>query len=176
MTKKAVFLDRDGTIIVDYGYVHKPSQVELLPGIIEALVTLKKLDFELIIISNQSGIGRGYFTKKDVDLVNAHLQSLLKAHGIELSGIYYCPHSPDDRCDCRKPKPALILQALKDHGIDPKHSYFVGDKWTDVQAAIRAGVPPVLLSKEHTISMNTIPVLIVDSLLEWTKLIDQGDM
>lgn len=173
MTKRAVFLDRDGTLIVDHGYIHKPSQVELLPGVIDALIKLKKLEFELIIISNQSGIGRGFFTREEVELVNQHLHHLLIKHGIALTDIYYCPHSPDDMCICRKPKPGLILQALKEHNIDAKQSYFVGDKWTDVQAAIAAGVQPVLLSKNHHIFIDTVPILIVDSLLKWTKLIGQ---
>ncbi|TCO79050.1 D-glycero-alpha-D-manno-heptose-1,7-bisphosphate 7-phosphatase [Marinisporobacter balticus] len=176
MSKRAVFLDRDGTLIVDHGYIHEPSQVALLPGAIEALSKLKKWGFELIIISNQSGIGRGFFTKKEVDNVNQHLHSLLIAHGITLTGIYYCPHSPDAGCICRKPKPGLLLQALYEHRIDAKQSYFVGDKWTDIQAAIGAGVQPVLLSRNHDISMSTVPILTVASLLEWTKLIDQGDM
>ncbi|QEK12885.1 D-glycero-beta-D-manno-heptose 1,7-bisphosphate 7-phosphatase [Crassaminicella thermophila] len=174
MTKRAVFLDRDGTLIVDHGYIHKPSQVELLPGVIEALIKLKTFGFELIIISNQSGIGRGFFTKKEVDHVNQHLYNLLISHKIKLTGIYYCPHHPDDKCTCRKPEPGLLLQALSEHKIDAKKSYFVGDKLTDVQAAIAAGVQPVLLSRDN-VSTHTIPIIIVDSLLKFTKVIKQED-
>lgn len=172
MTKKAVFLDRDGTLIIDYGYVHQISQVELLPGVPESLIRLQGLGFELIVVSNQSGIGRGFFTSREVDEVNRYLQYLLSEYGVTITDFYYCPHSPAEKCICRKPKPGLLLKALKEHQIDPTHSYFVGDKLTDAEAALAAGIRPVFLTSNQTHAIGPVPIEIVDNLLTWSKLIN----
>jgi D-glycero-D-manno-heptose 1,7-bisphosphate phosphatase len=175
MSKKAVFLDRDGTLIEDKGYMRNCDEIKLLTGVIEALSTLKKSGFELIIISNQSGIGRGLITKAEVEEINKYLTNLLISQGISLTAIYYCPHTPDDKCFCRKPNPGMVLLALNQYNINPKESFFVGDKHTDVETAINAGVNPVLISTNSKLEKNNHPIVVVDSLLTWVKSIEQGD-
>lgn len=138
--RRAVFLDRDGTIIVHKPYLADPDEVELVAGAPEALARLKQGGFLLIVITNQSVIGRGWATVEQVDAVNARVAELYAAHGIAFDGHYYCPHAPEDGCDCRKPQPGLLLQAADDHDIDLAGSYMVGDNPTDIGAARNAGV------------------------------------
>lgn len=169
MKKRAVFLDRDGTLIKDCGYITAPAQVELLPGVPEALALLQERGFKLLVISNQSGIGRGFFSAADVEAVNQHLSALLSGCGVALADFYYCPHKPEDGCACRKPQPGLILQAVREHGIDKSKSYFAGDKWTDVQAALAAGVQPVLLAGKDLIAAGPVSLITAYSLLTWAE-------
>ena len=144
----AVFLDRDGVINVDHGYVSTWEQFEFLPGASEALRELQDAGYLLIIVSNQSGIGRGYYSERDLHTLNQaiaeHLDSTL---GVTLSGFYHCPHHPTEaegefrqQCDCRKPAPGMIQQAVLDHGIDVETSLLVGDKDSDMEAGRAAGV------------------------------------
>ena len=144
----AVFLDRDGVINFDHGYVSTWEQFEFLPGAPEALRELQDAGYLLIIVSNQSGIGRGYYSERDLHTLNQaiaeHLDSTL---GVTLSGFYHCPHHPTEaegefrqQCDCRKPAPGMIQQAVLDHGIDVKTSLLVGDKDSDIEAGRAAGV------------------------------------
>ena len=144
----AVFLDRDGVINVDRGYVSSWEQFEFLPGACEALRALQNAGYLLIIVSNQSGIGRGYYSERDLETLNQaiaeHLDGTL---GVTLSGFYHCPHHPTEaagefrqQCDCRKPAPGMIQQAVFDHGIDVKTSLLVGDKDSDIEAGRAAGV------------------------------------
>ncbi|MGB0624163.1 MAG: D-glycero-alpha-D-manno-heptose-1,7-bisphosphate 7-phosphatase [Luminiphilus sp.] len=144
----AVFLDRDGVINVDHGYVSTWEQFEFLAGVPEALRELQDADYLLIVVSNQSGIGRGYYSERDLHTLNQaiaeHLDSTL---GVTLSGFYHCPHHPTEaegefrqQCDCRKPAPGMIQQAVLDHGIDVKTSLLVGDKDSDIEAGRAAGV------------------------------------
>ena len=144
----AVFLDRDGVINVDHGYVSTWEQFEFLPGASEALRELQDAGYLLIVVSNQSGIGRGYYSETDLHTLNQaiaeHLDSTL---GVTLSGFYHCPHHPTEaegefrqQCDCRKPAPGMIQQAVLDHGIDVETSLLVGDKDSDMEAGRAAGV------------------------------------
>ena len=126
---KAVFLDRDGTIIVDYGYINDPNKVDLLPGVIEAIDILLKDGFLVFIVTNQSGVSRGMMTMEDVKTVNNKLLKLLGKDKIK--DILICPHSPEDDCECRKPKTKLVDIAIKNHKISPIDSYSVGDKDSD---------------------------------------------
>ena len=144
----AVFLDRDGVINVDRGYVSTWEQFEFLPGVPEALRELQDAGYLLIVVSNQSGIGRGYYSEADVDSLNqAIAQHLNSTVGVTLSGFYHCPHHPTEavgefrrQCDCRKPAPGMIRQAVFDHDIDLKMSLLVGDKDSDIEAGRAAGV------------------------------------
>ena len=144
----AVFLDRDGVINVDHGYVSTWDQFEFLPGVPEALRELQDAGYLLIVVSNQSGIGRGYYSEADVASLNqAIAQHLESTVGVRLSGFYHCPHHPTEaegefrrQCDCRKPAPGMIRQAVLDHGIDVKTSLLVGDKDSDIEAGRAAGV------------------------------------
>lgn len=166
---KAVFLDRDGTLMVDHGYVGDPYRVELLPGVVPALLALQGAGYSLIIVSNQSGIGRGLLTAADVDAVNERLRTILSSHGIGLNGIYYCPHGPEQGCDCRKPKPGLLLAALSGHGLDPAECYMLGDKWSDVEAGAAAGVTPVYIgTRVEEPTCRDIDMQTANSMLDWT--------
>ena len=154
--KPAVFLDRDGVLNRDVGYVYRPEDLVVLPGVVESLTKLKAKGFLLIVITNQSGVARGKF---DLSAVN-HFNSLLEKEitglgGPAIDGFYVCPHHPDGtveaykkNCDCRKPEPGLILQAAKDHGIDLKKSWMIGDKDSDVLCAKNAGVQGILAQSE----------------------------
>ena len=142
--KQAVFFDRDNTIIFDVPYSGDPSKVELVPHIKDALTLLQENGFELFIISNQSGVGRGLITEEQVHAVNDKVQSLL---GIQLTAIYNCFDAPDNPVQkCRKPFPKMILQACKDYPINPKKSFMVGDKKSDILAGISAGCKTALYS------------------------------
>ena len=144
----AVFLDRDGVINVDHGYVSSWEQFEFLPGAPEALRALQDAGYLLIIVSNQSGIGRGYYSEGDLETLNqAIAEHLGGTLGVTFSGFYHCPHHPTEaagefrqQCDCRKPAPGMIQQAVFDHGIDVKTSLLVGDKDSDIEAGRAAGV------------------------------------
>ena len=148
--KKAIFLDRDNTLIRDEGYIHEPEKVELLPGVPEALRLFRSLGFLLIVVSNQSGIGRGYYGEEDFFAVNRRLQELLLPHRVQLDAFYFCPHRPDEGCSCRKPEPELVVRASRELGIDLSRSFVIGDKESDVllafkagcRAGLRVGVPP----------------------------------
>ena len=144
----AVFLDRDGVINVDHGYVSTWERFEFLPGVPDALRALQDAGYLLIVVSNQSGIGRGYYCEADVESLNQVIaQHLGSTVGVTLSGFYHCPHHPTEaegefrrQCDCRKPAPGMIRQAVLDHGIDLKTSLLVGDKDSDIEAGRAAGV------------------------------------
>ncbi len=130
---KAVFLDRDGTLNINQPqYLHKISQFKFAPGAISALEKLSKTDYKIIILTNQSGIGRGYFKEKDLKKLHQWLVRKLKKHNIRIDKIYHCPHRPSDRCSCRKPEPGMILQAVKDFNLSLNQSWLVGDDEKDV--------------------------------------------
>ncbi|MBU6214519.1 HAD-IIIA family hydrolase [Patescibacteria group bacterium] len=143
---RAVFLDRDGVVIKDKRYLHRVEEVELMPGIISTLRRLQRLGYLLIIATNQSGIGRKLFTRTATDRVNSYLQTLLKKHGIILSDIFVCPHSPDKRCNCRKPAPGLLLMAAKKYGIALARSYLIGDAPRDIAAGKWVNCKTILLT------------------------------
>jgi len=139
MSNKAVFLDRDGTINIDKGYVHTKDDFEYLPGAKDALIQLQKLGYKLIIITNQSGIGRGYFTEREYWDFDKWIRDDLSMSGINITDSFYCPHLPDAPvaryavdCDCRKPRIGLFEQAIKKYDIDPNNSIVVGDKSRDL--------------------------------------------
>jgi len=141
-----VFLDRDGTLNPDPGYIRSPDKYELFPAVSEALAKLKQAGARLIVVTNQSGIGRGLFSEADLRAVHDKLRSLLYVGGVSLDGIYVCPHHPDDGCHCRKPEPGLVEQAVRDHAIDLSCSYVIGDHARDMQLAKRIGAKAVLVT------------------------------
>jgi D-glycero-D-manno-heptose 1,7-bisphosphate phosphatase len=130
-----VFLDRDGTIIRDTHYLSRPDDVELLDGTAEAIAQLNRLHVPVVIITNQSGIGRGYFTKQDYERTERRLNKLLAEHGAHIDASYYCPHAPDDDCLCRKPQDTLFRQAIRDHRFNATFPTLIGDRWRDIAAA-----------------------------------------
>lgn len=143
--KRAVFLDRDGTIIIEREYLKDPAGVSLFPGAANALRRLGLAGFELIIVSNQSGVGRGYFTMADVDAVNARLVELLSADGVNVAKIYIAPEAPTQPSRGRKPSPAFLYDARDEFGIDLSQSYMIGDKDIDLQCGWNAGVKKSIL-------------------------------
>lgn len=143
--RAAVFLDRDGTLVVEREYLDDPAGIELLPGVAGALRGLRLAGFALVVVSNQSGVGRGRFTLRRVHEVMAALRRALRAQGVELDAIYFCPHRPDEGCPCRKPGTALLERAAEDLQLDLSRSVMVGDKRLDAEAGQRAGGAGVLV-------------------------------
>lgn len=129
---RAALLDRDGTVIADRGYLADPAGVEVLPGAAEGLARMRSFGLGLAIVTNQSGVGRGYFDQAQLRAVNLRMAELLEAQGVELDGIYCCTCHPDRGCDCRKPKPGLVRQARAELGFDPTRSFVIGDKGSDI--------------------------------------------
>ena len=144
----AAFLDRDGTIVVDKHYLADPDGLELLPNALEGLRAMRDLGARLVVVTNQSGVGRGYFPAEAVDRMHERLRELLAEGGIELDGIYVCPHAPDDGCACRKPGSALFEQAAEELEVDLGASFVVGDKKADVEAGRRIGATPIWIGGE----------------------------
>ena len=137
--RKAVFLDRDGTLNEDPGYLSRPDQMKLLPDVGPALQRLRQSGYELVIVSNQSGVGRGLIRKNDIPRINERMDLLLREHGVTIAEYELCFHRPEEGCDCRKPRPTLIQSAARRLGIDIASSYMVGDKISDVQSGRAAG-------------------------------------
>jgi len=141
---RAVFLDRDGVINEDTAYVSRPEDFIFRGGVIEELAEIQRLGYGLLVITNQAGIGRGIYTEEDFQRLTRHMLAVLASGGVAIDGVYHCPHSETDGCDCRKPKPGMILQAQRDHGLDLGASWLVGDKSLDIEAARRAGIHKTL--------------------------------
>ncbi len=169
--KPAAFLDRDGVLIRDHGYVYQPKDLEILPGVYQGLKLLKERGYWLILVSNQSGVARGLFTCQDVDTFHQALQAELALHHAPLlDGLYYCPHHPEGSvaafrkaCTCRKPGIGLIEQATLDFPIDWSRSLLIGDKDSDIECAINAGIKGVQVSGEQY-QGHAKPFAIIDTL------------
>ena len=144
-SRRAIFLDRDGTITIDTGYPSDPDEVELLPGAADGLRTLRDRGWALVLVSNQSGVGRGMITPEQAQAVHDRLMDELRATGVQFDGAYYCPHAPDDACECRKPRSGLLRRAASELRIDLARSVMVGDRQSDVEAGRGAGCRTVLL-------------------------------
>jgi D-glycero-D-manno-heptose 1,7-bisphosphate phosphatase len=153
--RSAVFLDKDGTLIEDLPYNVDPLRIRMASGAHAGIRMLGRAGLPIIVVTNQSGIARGYFTEADLDRVAAHLRTQLAALGATLDGFYFCPHLPDGinefaiECECRKPLPGLIERAARDLGLDTRSSWFVGDTWMDVAAGRAAGCRTIMVGPEH---------------------------
>jgi D-glycero-D-manno-heptose 1,7-bisphosphate phosphatase len=147
MGNKAIFLDRDGVLNEDSGYVHKIEDFNILPGVIDGLKRLR--DFRFFIVTNQSGIGRGYYTVDDFHKFNNHLLDELKRHEIKIEKTYFCPHHPDVMCECRKPNAKSVMEAAKNFDIDLSNSWVVGDHVSDIQLGKNAGCKTIYLLTGH---------------------------
>ncbi len=145
MKHAAVFLDRDGTINEEMGYINHLSRLVLLPHSAAGIRRLNEAGLKVVVVTNQSGVARGYFPPSLVDQVHDRLRRLLADQGAHLGAIYSCLHGPGDGCSCRKPKPGLILQASRDLDLDLSRSYLVGDRYMDIQTAGNAGVKGILV-------------------------------
>jgi D-glycero-D-manno-heptose 1,7-bisphosphate phosphatase len=156
MSTRAVFLDKDGTLIEDVPYNVDPDHIRLAPGASEGLPALHQAGYRLIVVSNQSGVARGYFPESALVAVEERLRDLLAGLGVPLAGFYYCPHHPAGQepayalaCTCRKPEPGLILRAATEHGIDLERSWLIGDILDDIEAGRRAGCTTILIDDGH---------------------------
>lgn len=174
----AIFLDRDGTINIDKDYVHKIEDWEFLPHALEGLQILSQREYKLVIVTNQSGIGRGYYTQHDMEKLHNYVTSLLKEKNIEIAGIYFCPHTPSDKCICRKPETELLKKAAEDLNINISDSYFIGDKTCDIKMGRDSGCKTIMVQtgkggKDG--EYDVIPDFIVHDLYEAAKLIVKGE-
>ncbi|OJX70276.1 D-glycero-beta-D-manno-heptose 1,7-bisphosphate 7-phosphatase [Magnetospirillum sp. 64-120] len=147
--RRFVLIDRDGTINVEKHYLSDPDQLQLIPGVGPALRRLTQAGYGIAIITNQSGIARGYFNLERLEQIHDRLNAMLAAEGVTVDGIYICPHGPDDDCDCRKPLPGMAEQAMADHGFDPKLSTVIGDKEVDVELGQAIGAATFLVRTGH---------------------------
>ncbi|MFQ5876824.1 MAG: D-glycero-beta-D-manno-heptose 1,7-bisphosphate 7-phosphatase [Acidobacteriota bacterium] len=178
--RPAIFLDRDGTISEEVGYVNHLSRYRLLPNSLEAIRLANRAGFLVIVTTNQSGVARGYFEESLVRQVHDRLRELAVAAGARLDGIYYCPHHPREGsppyradCDCRKPRPGMLLRAAREHRVDLARSYAIGDGLPDIEAAAAAGVPGILvltgygrgLREHQPHRFTTVPVHTAEDLL-----------
>lgn len=177
---KAIFLDRDGTLNVDHGYVHQIDDFQFIEGSIEALQELKNMGYLLVLVTNQSGIARGYFSEDQFLSLTEWMDWSLADRGVDLDGIYYCPHHPEGKgefkqdCDCRKPKAGMLLQAIKELNIDPERSFMVGDKIEDLQAGFAAKVrSKVLVKTGKTITQEgeELADFVLESIAELPRIV-----
>jgi D-glycero-D-manno-heptose 1,7-bisphosphate phosphatase len=173
--KKAILLDRDGTLIEDKNYAFKLEDFELFDGVIDGLKLLQK-DFLFFIVTNQSGIGRGYYSIQDFHNFNNHLINILKGYQIDILKTYFCPHLREDNCDCRKPKTKFIEEIIKEFNINPKSSWMIGDHPSDILFGINGGFKTIFLTTGHgnkhfdeLSSLGIKPTLICDNFLEAAK-------
>lgn len=147
---KAIFLDRDNTINYDHGYIYKKEDFKFLKGSIEGLKMLYDMGYILIIVSNQSGIGRGYFTVNDLLNVNNYMLDELEKHGVKIKEIFYCPHTDEDNCECRKPKTKLFYDAIKKYDINVNKSYAIGDRERDLCICEKEPIKGILITEEKS--------------------------
>ena len=145
--KRTLFLDRDGVVNVDHGYIYRPDEFEFIDGVFDACHAFQEAGYEIVIITNQSGIGRGYYTEQDFHALTNWMISQFNQRGIDILDVYFCPHHPKNanppylqRCACRKPQPGMLLQAIQEHKLDARHSIMIGDKSSDMTAARNAGI------------------------------------
>jgi D-glycero-D-manno-heptose 1,7-bisphosphate phosphatase len=159
LSRRAIFLDRDGVINIDHSYVCKVEDFEFVDGIFEFLKEAQRRGFFFVIVTNQSGIGRGYYSLEDFERVTEYMLKAFKKEGIKIEKeqVFFCPHSPEERCSCRKPEPKMILDAKEKFDIDLSQSYLFGDKPSDIEAGERAGVAKnILIKKDSKISPEVL--------------------
>jgi len=166
VANRAVFIDRDGTMAKDVNYCRRPEDFVLFPNTARAIKLLNEHGFKVIVVTNQSGIARGYFTEETLAQIHKKMKAELAKEGARVDGIYYCPHHPDDNCDCRKPKPKLVLQAAKEHNIALKQSFVVGDLSMDIELGKAVGCKTILLQDSPREDIGVSPDCIASDLLE----------
>jgi D-glycero-D-manno-heptose 1,7-bisphosphate phosphatase len=152
-----VFLDRDGTINREVHHLSDPDQLELLPGVAEGLRSLCAAGFTLIVVSNQSPIGRGMFTEDRLREINGRLADMLAAEGVSIAGWYWCPHTPEDNCSCRKPAPGLFIKARDEMGVILDNSWIVGDRLSDLCAGRQVGARSILVATGYGQGEHALP-------------------
>ncbi|WP_075182108.1 D-glycero-beta-D-manno-heptose 1,7-bisphosphate 7-phosphatase [Pantoea sp. 1.19] len=180
----AIFLDRDGTLNVDHGYVHQIDDFQFIDGVIDAMRELKAMGYALVLVTNQSGIARGLFTEEQFMTLTEWMDWSLADRDVDLDGIYFCPHHPQgsvaalrQSCDCRKPQPGMLLEAAQQLNIDLAASWMVGDKIEDMQAAAAAGVGHKVLvrsGKPVTAEAESAADWVLNSLADLPARLKQG--
>jgi D-glycero-D-manno-heptose 1,7-bisphosphate phosphatase len=172
MKQKAVFIDRDGTLIEEVNFLHRVEDLQYFPFTDEAVRRLKERGFLVVLVTNQSGIGRGIYTEDDMHAVHAQIQSDLTA---KLDAIYFCPHLPGGNCTCRKPRLGMIESALADLPIDLENSWMIGDKNLDVELGLNAGIKPIMVmtgyGEKHLPRLERPPFAVAENLLEAVKIV-----
>lgn len=152
---KVVILDRDGTLVIDRGYLDDPKGLEFEPAAAEGLKWLHSHGYRLVVISNQSGVGRGFFPMDRLEAMDARLRVMVAETGASLAGIYSCPHAPEAACTCRKPEQELMRRAAAELGFDPKAAVVIGDKESDIEFGRRAGATTILIAAQAPIDPRT---------------------
>jgi D-glycero-D-manno-heptose 1,7-bisphosphate phosphatase len=178
MRDSCVFLDRDGTIIEEVGYLDRPERVMLFPFSVDAIRALNRAGVRVVMVSNQSSVARGFFDEATVERVHGRMAELLGAGGATIDAYYYCPHHPDGKvaaytrvCDCRKPGRGLVDRATREFGVDPRRSFIVGDRWLDIGLARTVGARGILvrtgygLTEEQRPPAGVTPDAVVDNLI-----------
>jgi D-glycero-D-manno-heptose 1,7-bisphosphate phosphatase len=180
--RSAIFLDRDGTIIKDKGYIKNINQIELYPFTIKSLKKLQK-EFLLFIVTNQSGISKGLMSQQEVDAMHSHLKKLFRKNGVSIQKIYSCPHDKNDGCKCRKPKKYFIDQAVKKYNLDISSSFVIGDHPSDIELAINVGAHGIFVltghgksHKDEIIKFNNHKVFVCKSLYYATIIISTNTL
>jgi D-glycero-D-manno-heptose 1,7-bisphosphate phosphatase len=177
MAHHCVVLDRDGTLIVERHYLADPLAVELLPGAAAGLRHIRSLGLGVIVVTNQSAIGRGFLAEAQLARIHHQLLDLLTAEGVHLDGLYYCPHTPDEQCRCRKPQPGLLERAARELGFVLQESYVIGDKACDIELGRRMGATTFLVRTGYGAQVAAegmvTPDHIVDSLWDAAQIIER---
>ena len=170
-----IFLDRDGVINVDTGYVYKIEDFKFIDGVFKACLHFKRLGFNIIIVTNQSGIGRGYFTQDEFRKLNKYMKDEFLKKNLDILDVFYCPHKPEDKCKCRKPEIGMIEQALNLYDIDLKNSWMIGDKISDIQLAKNSNIKNSILINSTYIDKKEINLsnFVVNSLEETINIIKE---
>lgn len=148
---RAIFFDRDGTLIYDPGYLSEIAQIKFFDGVLDKISQLKEKGFKIFIVTNQSGVGRGYFTENKLKEIHIALMEMMSIANARADGIIYCPHVPEDQCLCRKPNPNMVVKLAKEHDVSLKDSFFVGDKIQDVLTGKNSGCRTALVMNNNSI-------------------------
>ena len=174
-SRRFVVLDRDGTIVVERHYLSHPDQLELLPEVGRGLRQLQEMGLGLVLVTNQSAVGRGFIDAARLNEIHQRFRELLARDGVTLEGIYYCPHRPEDRCGCRKPQTGLVDRASREHGFEPRDSFVIGDKMCDLELGHRMGATTLLVRTGYGTQVAQTEQLardyVVDDLLDAARVI-----
>jgi len=165
--KRAIFLDRDGTVIEECGYLSDPERVKILPGAAEALSALAEDGWKLIVVTNQSGVGRGLISPSQMEEVQARFLEVMRQHGVTIDATYICTHSPEDGCLCRKPSPFLLQRAAAEHSLDLAESWMIGDREGDILCGRNAGCGTIWLRNEMFPVAHDLPTFVADG---WSEI------
>ena len=173
MSIKVVFLDRDGVINEEVGYLHKIRDFKFISGVIDSCKYILSLGYQIVVVTNQSGIARGLYSENDFHILNEWMLGKFEQEGVSILDVFFCPHEPNDDCYCRKPKPGLFINAMEKHDIDMKKSWMIGDKEADIESANNAGISQTILVRSgHKINEEkTRAAYTLDSILDAQLLI-----